>query len=181
MAFASAILVTILLTSLTTSYIITDTSEDSQPFFEEISAPIDGTLKRPQGVAVNTTGHILVADTGNSIIQVFDASGVFVGTYGSADESLTTGALNRPFDIYVNSTNFEFVVDTFTGAIKVYNNSTYVETLGSPGTGGAINGTAEFYRPMGMTSNTTHIFVADTFNNRILIMNYSGIIEDIIP
>ena len=41
----------------------------------------DGKFRQPQGVDVNSTGHIFVADKGNNRIQIFDSDGAFVAMF----------------------------------------------------------------------------------------------------
>ena len=54
-----------------------------------------GSFSSPSGVAVNSTGHILVSDGGTSDrIHVFDPSGVLVGTIGSSGTA--PGLFNNP-------------------------------------------------------------------------------------
>ncbi len=47
----------------------------------------DGQLNLPVGVAVDSSGHVYVADSGNHRIQKFDASGNFIIQWGSPGES----------------------------------------------------------------------------------------------
>ena len=149
------------------------------PAFENLAAAVDGVLYFPQDVAVNSTGYIYVADTGNSRIQVFDSSGVFHSTFAVADKNIATKDLNRPYGITINGTDQIFVSDTFTGGIKLYGNATnaYISTFGTAG-----QGTDQFYLPSGLTTNSTHLFVADTNNQRIVIIDLAtGLTVDTIP
>ena len=46
----------------------------------------NGTLKSPEGIAVDQEGNVYVADTANNRIQVFSSNGTFIskwGEYGS--------------------------------------------------------------------------------------------------
>ena len=43
----------------------------------------DGQFSFPTGVAVDTSGHVYVADTGNYRIQKFDSKGKFITKWGS--------------------------------------------------------------------------------------------------
>ena len=42
-----------------------------------------GEFDYPAGIAIGTQGTILVADTGNNRIQLFDSNGGFITTWGS--------------------------------------------------------------------------------------------------
>src|SRR5438128_2424564 len=47
------------------------------------SGTSNGQFNFPSGVATDANGNVYVADTGNSRIQKFDASGAFLTTWGS--------------------------------------------------------------------------------------------------
>ncbi len=159
-AIAAIVIITVLSTLFAAPYISTVGLGDTP----------EGTFYWPRDVALNSTGYIFVADTQNSRGQIFNPSGNFVSTFGFPGNSQTDGSLNQPFGIFVNSTNFIHVADTFTNVLKVYDpNGNYVKTIGSPGQG--LN---NYYYPSGWTGNSTHFFVADSFNNRIIITDLSG-------
>ena len=51
----------------------------------------NGTLKSPEGIAVDHQGNVYVADTANNRIQVFSSNGTFItkwGKYGSGNGTL---------------------------------------------------------------------------------------------
>lgn len=149
---------------------------DGEPFFGSLDAE-DGILHQPEGVAVNGSDHIFVADTRNGIIQVFNADGSFNKTFATADNNPNDKSLFWPKSISINSTNFIHVTSTFTHVVKVYSpGGDYLKTIGSEG-----DGSGQLLRPSGITTNGTHIFVADTTNNRIQIYDHSGVIKDTIP
>jgi hypothetical protein len=78
----------------------------------------NGQFDGPYGVAVDSTGNIYVADTGNDRIQVFDSSGAFlfeVGTYGTGN-----GQFDRPNGIAVDSTGKIYVADSGNNRIQVF-------------------------------------------------------------
>ena len=89
----------------TSSYFLFNSQDTVDAGFENVAAAEDGILAYPRDVAVNRTGYIYVADTGNSIIQVFNADGSFLETFASADKNISTGALNRPYGININGSD----------------------------------------------------------------------------
>ena len=144
-----------------------------------LGATPEGTFYWPRDVAVNSTGFIFVADTQNSRGQIFTSSGDFVSTFGFPGNDATDASLNQPFGIFINGTGDILVADTFTNVIKHYShNGSFNSTIGITGGG---TGTDEYYYPSGITQNDTHFFIADTFNNRIIITDLSGNTEDTIP
>merc|ERR1712126_250276 len=62
-----------------------------------------GELTYPTGTAVDNRGNILVCDTGNSRVQVFDTNGNFLSIFGNED------TFTSPMDIHVTD-NDEIVV-----------------------------------------------------------------------
>jgi len=169
LVFVVSIVITILLTTLTTSYITT-----SQP---SLTQTTPGTFYWPRDVAVNSTGSIFVADTQNSRIQVFNADGAFNNTFAFPGNNPNDASLNQPFGLFINSSGFVHVTDTFTNVIKIYDgDGNYLKTIGSGGTG-----FDEYYYPSGIYKNSTNIFIADTFNHRIVITDNSGNTVDTIP
>ncbi len=174
--FASSIIATIAITILGTMLIAPEIFVLQVPDTELGITP-EGTFHWPRSVAVNSTDFIFVADTQNSRGQIFDASGVFQTTFGFPGNSETDGSMNQPYDVFINSSDFVHVADTFRNVVKIYDQAgIFVTTIGTSGTG-----IDEFYYPSGITQNTTHFFIADTFNNRIVITDLSGNTEDTIP
>ncbi len=154
-----------------------ESQPDIEPQIEEISAGPTGTFYQPRDIALNSTGEIFVLDTRNQRVQIFNPSGDFIDTFGFADDNANDGSFFNAFGIHINSTDFIHVADTGTNVIKVFSNGgSYLKTIGTAGTG-----SGEYYNPSGLTMNTTHIFIADTFNNRIQITDLSGTTVDTIP
>ena len=148
------------------------------PTLEPSFSTPPGTFYQPRDVAQNNvTKQIYVADTRNSRIQIFEADGTFNSTFAFPDNNPNDGSLNQPFGLAINSTGHVFVSSTFTNVIKIFNSTgTYLGTIGSAGTG-----SGEYYRPSGIAINNTNIFVADTFNHRIQILDLTGATVDTIP
>lgn len=174
--FASSIAATIAITILSSMAIAPEIFQLQIPE-TTLGVTPDGTFYWPRDVAVNSTDYIFVADTQNSRGQIFDSSGNFVTTFGFPGNNVDDGSMNQPYGIYINSTDFVHIADTFTNVLKVYDsNGEYLYTIGTAGTG-----TGEYYYPSGMTGNSTHFIIADSYNNRIVITNHTGITEDTIP
>ncbi|EGT56713.1 CBN-NCL-1 protein [Caenorhabditis brenneri] len=82
---------------------------------------MEGQFTEPSGVAVNSQGDIVVADTNNHRIQVFDKEGRFKFQFGECGKR--DGQLLYPNRVAVNRTTGDFVVTerSPTHQIQVYN------------------------------------------------------------
>ena len=136
-------------------------------------------FSRPSGVTTNST-HIFVADRGNDRIQIFDIEGNYVGQFGfhsSAIEFVTKpsdGGFNSPQGITTNSTHI-FVSDTDNHRVQVFDiDGNYVAQFGGTGTGYGGSGSGEFNYPRGITTTSTHIYVADSQNHRVQVFDIDG-------
>jgi DNA-binding beta-propeller fold protein YncE len=117
----------------------------------------------PEGIAINASGHVYVADTGNNRIQVFEDDGTFVNQWGSIGSS--NGLFNEPTGITINETGHVFVVDKKNNRIQVFDeNGNYIDQWGSFGPG-----KGQFNNPHGIVINNGRIYVSDENNYVIQI------------
>ena len=132
----------------------------------------------PRGITANST-HILVADTGNDRIQVFNSNGGYLSQFGSFSTTVVRddgtvppadGGFNfAPRGITTTSENI-LVADTNNNRIQIFDlDGTYLSQFGSLG-----SGDGEFITPRGITANSTHILVADSNNHRIQVFDLDG-------
>lgn len=80
---------------------------------DPMSAP--GRFWGPRSVAIGRDGLVYVTDTGNKRIQVFDANGTFVRTFGGAGSE--PGKLNEPVGLAVDGDTL-LVADAWNGRIQ---------------------------------------------------------------
>jgi DNA-binding beta-propeller fold protein YncE len=79
-----------------------------------------GTFARPTNIAVAANGDLYVSDTLNSRIQVFDAGGNFLSTFGRPGDG--PGDFARPKGIALDSDGHVWVADADQNRVKVYDN-----------------------------------------------------------
>ena len=135
----------------------------------------------PSGVAVNSSGHVFVADTVNSAIRVIAPGGIVTmlagGTRGFADGIGTSAKFQFPYGLAVHSSGYVYVADTFNHAIRVIAPGGIVTTLAGNGTSGFTDGigtNAQFNSPYGVAvdSSGNVVYVTDTSNYLIRKISY---------
>ena len=78
----------------------------------------DGQFSMPAGLAVDSTGNILVVDEGNNRIQKFASNGSFISKWGAPGPS--DGQFQDPTGIAIDSSGHVFVVDRGNDRIQVF-------------------------------------------------------------
>jgi large repetitive protein len=134
-------------------------------------------LDAPQGVGFDpATGHVLVADSGNDRIQVFDAKSFgYVATLGVAGTAGTdNGHFNLPSTVHLNPASRElYIADTGNDRIQVFDADTlgYIATIGTSGVSGTDS--AHFNQPKDAEFNPSanQIMVADGGNGRLQLFD----------
>ena len=124
-----------------------------------------GPFNRPEGIAVDGEGNILVADYNNHRIQKFTAEGQFLAMVGSEGSGHSF-----PIDIAI-SNNKVYVADFRNHRIQVlHSDLTFSSTFGKEG-----SGKGQFRYPRGIACDSTgKVYVADRDNHRIQVFTAEG-------
>jgi sugar lactone lactonase YvrE/predicted esterase len=135
-------------------------------------------FNQPGGVAIDGSGNVYVADTGNATIRKITPAGA-VSTLagsptsrGSQDGAGGNATFNQPGGIAVDGAGNLYVADSFNATIRKITSTGVVTTLaGSPTMRGDADGTgaaARFNFPSGVAVDATgNVYVADTYNDII--------------
>ena len=78
----------------------------------------EGMFNTPLGVAVNDRGEIVVADSNNHRVQVFDRNGTFLRSFGHRGEN--AGEFKCPVGVAINKDRNIFVADTANNRIQIF-------------------------------------------------------------
>lgn len=84
----------------------------------ELTTP--GDFAKPSGIAVDKDGNLYVADTLNDRIEVFDADGVFLRTWGKNGDG--PGYFARPKGVAIDSDGHVWVADGMQDRVQVFTN-----------------------------------------------------------
>ena len=142
-------------------------------------------LNSPQGVAVDSSGNVYIADTGNCTVRkVTKSSGVIstvAGTpqscgFGGDGGAANTGKLNDPYGVAVDASGNMYIADTYNCVVRYVTASDgKIKTIagnsslgcGFSGDGGAATA-AQLYQPYGVAlDGSGNVYIADTANYRI--------------
>ncbi len=144
----------------------------------------------PNGVALDASGNLYVADTGNNAIRKVTAAGVvtlFAGTPPNAGSDDGTGVgvtFNQPIGVAVDSSGNVYVTDTGNNTIrKITSGGTVTTIAGRAGAAGSMDGNgalALFHSPRGIAVDSSgDLFVADSENSTIRKISSSGAVSTI--
>lgn len=94
----------------------------------------DGQFQGAEGIAVDASGFVYVADPFNRRVQKFTPDGVFVTKWGSAGGG--DGQFGRPFDVVVDHAGDILVSDAFSCRVQKFTNTgVYLGQWGTEGSG----------------------------------------------
>jgi DNA-binding beta-propeller fold protein YncE len=126
-----------------------------------------GTFALPTGVAVDSEGNVYVTDTLNNRVEIFDAEGNFISTFGKNGDG--PGFLARPKGIAIDCDGHLWVVDAVQSRVQVFNREGQLLIyFGAPG---AYPG--QFGDPYGITVDKfNRVIVSEQFPGRLQAFRY---------
>ena len=175
------------LRDVTTNGVVTTLAGSAGQFGSADGTGSAAQFSLPSGVAVNGTGNIYAADTGNSTIRLVTSNGVVTTLGGSPGQTGSTDAPGNaaqyfsPGGVAVDNAGNVYVADTANSTIRKMTTDGGVTTLaGSAGMFGSVDGTnstAEFNYPYGLAiDGADNIYVADTYNSTIRLVTSNGVV-----
>ena len=111
---------------------------------------------------------ILVNDTLNYRVKRFDGQGRLVSSFGTEGDG--PGAFARPKGLALDREGNTWVVDGLFDNIQIFDASgRLLLVIGGPG-----QAQGEFWSPVGIATSADEVFVADTYNDRIQVLQILG-------
>jgi len=119
-------------------------------------------------VAVDPDGNIYVTDTMNSRVEIFDADGNFISTFGKAGDG--PGYLFRPKGIAVDSDGHIWVADQYQDRLQVFNREGQLLTyIGDT----HANGPGQFKALVGVAiDKQNRVFTTEQYPGRMQMFRY---------
>ena len=145
----------------------------------------------PFGIAVDNTGNIFVADTGNNTIRKITPAGIvstIAGLAGQAGTNDGVGSLARfrnPWDVAADAVGNVYVADMSNNTIRKITPDGRVHTFaGQAGMSGNTDGwgnSARFNNPFGVAVDSMgNVYVSDTANNAIRKITVSRVVTTLV-
>jgi DNA-binding beta-propeller fold protein YncE len=128
----------------------------------------------PRGIAVDALGRVLVADTGNKRIVVFDKDGKYLTEFGTS--GFDPGQFDEPVAVAVAPSGTVYVTDTWNQRVQAFiPNETgdfYIPTLQWDVSGWF--GQSLENKPFIAVNADEHVFVTDPEGYRVIEFDASG-------
>ena len=123
-----------------------------------------GEFNLPRDAVVGLRGELYVVDGGNFRVQVFDAEGKFLRTFGAVGRQ--TGQFSRPKEIAADRQGNLYVVDAAFGNFQIFNPQG--QLLLDVGTRGSTDGPARFMLPSGIAVDVDgRVYMVDQFYRKV--------------
>ena len=153
----------------------------------------DAEFYGPQGLAVDASGNIFVADFGNNVIRKISTAGTVTtfagnGIAGYVDGAATVAEFNGPAGLAFDKQGNLYVADNNNNMIRKITAAGVVSRVAGTKTPGYVNGTVNtttgvytsFRSPNGLVLDAAgNIFVADLGNNAIREITPAGVVTTI--
>lgn len=147
----------------------------------------------PFGLACDKRGNLYVADAGNHVVRKIDTTGLVTTIAGDGNAGYSgdgfaavTARLDSPYAVAVTSSGSVIIADRNNNVVRMVDDTGVIHTMAGngllaySGDGGlAIN--ASFQRPTGVAVDSAgNVYISDSYNNVIRMVDASGVINTIV-
>ncbi|MCD1259429.1 S-layer homology domain-containing protein [Paenibacillus athensensis] len=150
-------------------------------------------LNTPSGVAVDGNGNIYIADTENHRVRKVDSStgnistiaGTGVSGYNGDGITATTAQLYSPTEVILDGDGNVYIADTNNNRVRKIGSDGKISTVAGTGVGGYDGDggqatTKQLNGPSGLALDSSgNLYIADTYNHRVRMVNASGTISTV--
>ncbi len=151
-------------------------------------------INYPEGLALDSSGTIYIADTGNCVIRKVSGGNIstIIGTsatcgYAGNNVLATTSGIlmNVAAAVALDSSGNLYIADTKNNVIRKYDTKGYLNTIAGIGTAdfqgdGGLATFAAINNPEGIAVDSAgNVYIADTGNHRIRMISTKGIITTV--
>jgi hypothetical protein len=143
----------------------------------------NASFNTPSALALDASGNLYVADTGNNRVRKVTPEGLVTtlageGGAGFVDGPASQAQFNAPVGVAVDKEGNVYVADTYNDRVRLITKEGVVRTLagaGSPAYADGAGASALFDTPCGVAvSDAGEVYVADTGNDRLRKITKDG-------
>jgi hypothetical protein len=145
------------------------------------------------GLRLDAAGNLYIADNGNNRIRKINTNGIIttwagngVGGFSGDGGQATAAEIDFPTDVAADGAGNVYIADYFNDRIRKVTPAGVISTFAGTG-GGGFSGdggqatAAQISGPYGVRADATgKIYIADYTNNRVRVVNSSGVISTIV-
>jgi len=148
-------------------------------------------INGPDGLAIDASGNLYIADAGNNAIRMVSTSGIIStvagnGTIGSAGDGgpATAASLYSPSGVATDAAGNLYIADVLNNKIRKVSGTGVITTIAGTGVAGNTgNGSAAIAAtlryPTGVSvDGSGNVYIADQGNYNVRVINTSGIITN---
>jgi uncharacterized protein (TIGR03437 family) len=153
---------------------------------------IGATLDDPTALAFDSSGNLYIADTHDNRVRRVDVTGMittFAGDgdtagYGGEGDPATLTPISAPQGVATDSAGNVYIADTNHNRVIQVNQAGNIQTVAGTGTAGyggdGSTALAELNGPTGLAvDGNGNLYIADTQNNRVRMINQAGVTSTI--
>lgn len=152
----------------------------------------EAALYEPYAVDVDDDGNIFIADTHNHRIRKVGTDGIITTIAGNGEIDFAgdggravAASLDTPFGVAVDDAGNIYIADTHNHAVRVVDTSGDIVTIAGTGRqGGSTSGVpaveAPLSNPGAVAVDRGTIYIADSGNNRIKMIDTDGILSTVV-